>query len=61
MTTSTPAEVSLNTGDSEVRPVVRDVKVHNGPVARLLAKVNKWNEEYADYQMEAGIWRKLAL
>ena len=31
------------------------------PAARLLAKVSKWNSKYADYQMDACVWRKLAL
>ena len=31
------------------------------PVFRLLAKVARWHGEYIDYQMEAGVWRKLAL
>ena len=35
--------------------------VHGGPFARLLAKVARLNGEYAEYQMETGIWRKLAL
>ena len=36
-------------------------EAHAGPVARLLARVSKWNSEYAEFQMESGIWRKLAL
>ena len=39
----------------------QDYKAHPGPVARLLHQISKLNSEYADYQMEAGIWRKLAL
>ena len=36
-------------------------KANTGTVARLLAKVSKWNSKYGDYQMDAGIWRELAL
>ena len=36
-------------------------EVHGGLIARLLARVSRLNGEYAEYQMEAGIWRKLAL
>ena len=36
-------------------------ETHAGPIARLLAKVARWNGEYTHYQMEEGIWRKLAL
>ena len=57
MGTSTPETVSPNPIATESQ----DIKSHPGPVARLLAKVSKLNGEYADYQMEAGIWRKLAL
>ena len=38
-----------------------DTRLHTGPVARLLARFSKWSEDYADYQMESGTWRKLAL
>ena len=50
-----------NTVDAEVRPQVQDTKVHIGPVSRLLSKVSKWHDENVDYQMEAGMWRKLAI
>lgn len=36
-------------------------RLHRGPVARLLARVSRMSGEYADYQMEAGVWRKLAI
>ena len=40
---------------------VKGGETHAGPFARLLAKVARWNGEYAHYQMEEGVWRKLAL
>ena len=61
MATFIPEKVSPEPVASEVRPVARDGKVHNGPVARLLTKVSKWHGEYIDYQMESGVWRKLSL
>lgn len=36
-------------------------RLPGGAVARLLARVSRWTGEYADYQMEAGVWRKLSL
>ena len=36
-------------------------RLHRGPVARLLARAARMSGEYADYQMEAGVWRKLAI
>lgn len=43
------------------RPAAADGRLHRGPVARLLARVSRMSGEYADYQMEAGVWRKLAI
>lgn len=34
---------------------------HSSPVARLLARVSKLSDTYAEYEMEQGVWRKLAL
>lgn len=56
-----------NAADTEIdaagdRPVASEVgRLHRGPVARLLARVSRMSGEYADYQMEAGVWRKLAI
>ncbi len=61
MATFTPDKVSRNTGTAEFPAAPQDSKAHTGPVAHLLAKVSKWSGDYADYQMEAGVWRKLAL
>ena len=59
MATFTPDKVSLDTNVTPATP--QDAKAHTGPVARLLAKVSKLSDEYADYQMETGTWRKLAI
>ncbi len=60
MATFTPDKVSPDT--TTVTPAApQDAKAHTGPVARLLAKVSKLSDEYADYQMETGTWRKLAI
>ena len=42
-------------------PAERAGRLPGGAVARLLARVSRWTGEYADYQMEAGVWRKLSL
>lgn len=42
-------------------PAERAGRLPGGAVARLLARVSRWSGEYADYQMEAGVWRKLSL
>ena len=44
-----------------VVPAERAGRLPGGAVARLLARVSRWTGEYADYQMEAGVWRKLSL
>lgn len=56
-----PEKVTQDPGFSEALTPVKDGKLHGGPVFRLLAKVARWHGEYIDYQMEAGVWRKLAL
>ena len=59
MPTSTPTQDTPATGPEIA---ARDtVKLHTGPVARLLSKVSKSVGTYTDYQMERGVWRKLAL
>lgn len=60
MATFTPDKISPETA-AEVRPAEQADKLHTGPVARLLARVSKWSNDYAEYQMDAGTWRKLAL
>ena len=57
----TPVQVSTDPGDSEARIAVKDVKPRSSVVSRLLAQLSRMNDEYVDYQMEAGVWRKLAL
>ena len=42
-------------------PAERAGRLPGGAVGRLLARVSRWTGEYADYQMEAGVWRKLSL
>ena len=61
MATFTPDKISRNSSASEIPTAERETKLHTGPVARLLAQVSKWSGEYADYQMENGVWRKLAI
>ncbi len=61
MAVSVPHQVATDTGAPEVQFPARDSQPHTGPVSRLLAKVSKWPMEYANYQMETGLWRKLAL
>ena len=66
MATFTPDKVAPNTpslykSEAEFPAAPQDSKAHTGPVARLLARVSKWSGDYADYQMEVGVWRKLAL
>ena len=45
----------------EDRPQAKSERNHFFPVARLLGKVAGMQKEYAEYQMNAGIWRRLAL
>ena len=59
MATLTPDKVSPDTVNVPTAP--QDAKAHTGPVARLLARVSKWSGDYADYQMETGAWRKIAI
>lgn len=61
MATFTLDKVSLDTATVATTAAPQDAKAHNGPVARLLARVSKWSDDYADYQMETGTWRKLAI
>ena len=61
MATFTPDKVIKDTNTAEIPAAERDTKLHTGPVARLLAQVSKWSSDYADYQMENGVWRKLAI
>ena len=56
-----PVVVSQDPGVSESVAPVRADKLHSGPVSRLLARFSRWQGAYADYQMERGVWRKLAL
>ena len=57
----TPEQVSTNPGVSDAAIAVKDAKPRGGVVSRLLAQVSRMNGEYVGYQMEAGVWRKLAL
>ena len=61
MATFTPDKISQDSAITEVPSAERETKLHSGPVARLLARVSKWSGDYADYQMENGVWRKLAI
>ena len=57
----TPIQVSTDPGVSDAVTAVKDTKPCGGVVSRLLAQLSRMNDEYVDYQMEAGVWRKLAL
>ena len=61
MATFTPERISGNSGISEAPTQGSKSKPNGGPVARLLAKVSQMHGEYVEYQMDAGVWRKLAL
>ena len=61
MATLAPDKVSLDTATAEFPAAPQDAKAHTGPFARLLARVSKWSGDYADYQMETGTWRKIAI
>ena len=60
MATFTPDKVSLDT-TTAAPAAPQDSKAHTGPVARLLARVSKGLGDYAEYQMERGVWRKIAI
>ena len=57
----TPEQVSMDPSVSDAAIAVKNAKPRSGVVSRLLAQVSRMNGEYVDYQMEAGVWRKLAL
>ncbi len=57
----TPEQVSADPGVSETLAAVKGVKPRGGMVSRLLAQFSRMNGEYVDFQMEEGVWRKLAL
>ena len=61
MATFTHDTITPNSGTTETPAAPQDSKAHTGPVARLLARVSKWSGDYAEYQMESGIWRKIAI
>ena len=63
MATFTPDKVSRNSNvsASEIPVEGRNSELDTGPVARLLARVSKWSSDYAEYQMENGVWRKIAI
>ena len=55
MATITPTEVTRESAE-QTTP-----KSYGGRIAKLLAQVSKLGDGYAEYQMERGVWRKLAL
>ena len=57
----TPAQVSTNPGVSDANTTVKEAKPRNSVVSRLLAQFSRMNDEYVGYQMDEGVWRKLAL
>ena len=54
-------QVSQDPGVSDAAIAVKSATPRSGVVSRLLAQFSRMNDEYVDYQMEAGVWRKLAL
>ncbi len=64
MTTFTADRVfegASNSTSSGEKLSMDESSLHNGPVARLLARVSRWSDLYASYQMESGAWRKMAV
>ena len=61
MATLTPNTVTPNSGSAGTSAAPQDSQAHTGPVARLLSRVSKGLGDYAEYQMEAGIWRKISI
>ena len=61
MATLTPEKIFQDTPTHEAPAGAPEPGLHAGPVARLLARVSRWSDEYADYQMDRGSWRKLAI
>ncbi len=61
MATFTLEKTSNNTGMVQIPDPAKSSRAHSGPVARLLARVSKLSDTYAAYEMENGVWRKLAL
>ena len=61
MDTLNPNTVTPNSGIAETPVAPQDSKAHTGPVARLLSRVSKGLGDYAEYQMEACIWRKISI
>ena len=57
----TPGMVSSDPGVSEAQYPVKADRPQVNPVSRLLAQVSKSVGVYAGYQMEEGVWRKLAI
>ena len=55
MATLTPDKVTRESTEET------NLKSHGGRIARLLAQVSKLGDMHAEYQMERGVWRKLAL
>ena len=60
MNTSTIEKTSTEPKIAENRPRDLDSKVHNGPIARLLAQVSRAAEEHAAYKLSKCQWRWIA-
>ena len=59
MTVTAPDKVAADT--AVARHATKDPQPHSGPVSRMLAKVNKWSMEYADYHYSHCDWRRIAI
>ena len=61
MATFTPEKVGADTASQSTSAMEQEVKSHAGRLSRLLGRVSRWSDRYAEYEMERGVWRKLAL
>lgn len=54
-------DTQVTVHNREDRPQAKVENKRSLPVARLMGKVAVMQKEYAEYQMNAGLWRWLAL
>ena len=57
----THEKASPNAGMVNTAEAPNGSKGQSSVVSRLLARVSKLSDTYAEYEMERGVWRKLAL
>ena len=61
MSTHTHEKTIAESIAPEIQTAEQDVKLHKGPVARLLAEVSRAAEEYADYKLSKCDWRRFVI